>query len=129
MAYNAYAKRRAGLAPRATPAATPRQDRQPPSGALINVILEYADIRHELGGERVILRLSQRRMDDPVIAGLLGRESARLADVSVLWDDDEGAIVRILDDRGAARSPDTRSDLDTFELTEAALAYVGRHGG
>ena len=116
MAYNAYAKRRAGLAPRATPAATPRQDRQPPSGALINVILEYADIRHELG-------------DDPVIAGLLGRESARLADVSVLWDDDEGAIVRILDDRGAARSPDTRSDLDTFELTEAALAYVGRHGG
>jgi hypothetical protein len=134
MISNAYARRRAGAFVRKTPAAASAQPkRQPPSGALINVILEYADIRHDVGGERVILRLSPQRMEDPVIEGILGRETGRLADVSILWDDDEGAIVRILDDRAngkaAASVPDHRSDLDTFELTEAALAYVARHGG
>jgi hypothetical protein len=135
MISNAYARRRANGFVRKTPAAatTSQPKRQPPSGALINVILEYADIRHDLGGERVILRLSPQRMEDPVIEGILGRETGRLADVSILWDDDEGAIVRILDDRADGKAsagvPDHRSELDTFELTEAALAYVARHGG
>ncbi|HEX3408566.1 MAG TPA: hypothetical protein VHS81_15140, partial [Caulobacteraceae bacterium] len=33
---------------------------QPPSGALINAILEHADIRQEIGAGRVVLRFSQR---------------------------------------------------------------------
>jgi len=130
MISNAYSRRRAGPFPRKAPSAAAQAARQPASGALINVILEYADIRHDLGGDQVILRLSPQRMADPVIEGILGRETARLADVSVLWDDDEGAIVRILDDRGGGRaSADRRSELDTFELTEAALAYVAQHRG
>lgn len=132
MISNAYSRRRAGPFVRKTPApAVSQPKRQPPSGALINVILEYADVRHELGGDRAILRLSPQRMEDPVIEAILGRETSRLADVSILWDDDEGAIVRILDDcaGGKAGASDHRSDLDTFELTEAALAYVARHGG
>lgn len=104
---------------------------QPPSGALINVILEYADIQQPLGGGRLILRLGARRMKDPVIREILGRETRRLADISVLWDEEEGEIVRVLDTAAppepAFGSEDEFCEDDAFELTEAALAYIARH--
>jgi hypothetical protein len=75
-----------------------------------------------------VLRLSQRRMKDPVIKSILGRETKRLADISIVWDEEEGEIISV---RDAATGADTaylatdRADeLDTFELTEAALAYI-----
>jgi hypothetical protein len=130
MALKAF-KHRSGSYQRPTlvPMTVPAQP-QPPSGALINVILEYADIEQDLGGGRSLLRLSVRRMKDPVVRELLGREAKRLADVSVIWDEQEGEIVRVQDDahvQEAALSPEEQSELDTFELTEAALAYIARH--
>jgi hypothetical protein len=131
MVVTAHSKRRAGrmrrpaLAPIVAPEAP-----QPPSGALINVILEYADIQQDLGGDRCILRLSARRMRDPVIKSILGREARRLAEISILWDEQEGEIVRVRDD--AARDEpsfeiqEESGELDSFELTEAALAYIAR---
>lgn len=125
----AYAKRRdrSGLTP--IPVLTLlREEPSPPSGALINVILEYADIQHEAGGGRVVLRLSHRRMKDPVIKSILGREARRLSDISIVWDEEEGEIISVQDAAAgtdvplpAARPLD---ELDTFELTEAALAYI-----
>ena len=131
MVATAYSKRRSGRSrtPALPPLSSPAPS-QPPSGALINVILEYADIQQELGADRYILRLSARRMKDPVIKEILGREAKRLADVSILWDEQEGEIIRVRDD-AAPDEPlfeivvDSR-ELDTFELTEAALAYVSR---
>lgn len=103
----------------------------PPSSALINVILEYADVQQDLGGRRLILRLSARRMKDPVIREILGREARRLAEVSILWDDEEGEIIRVLDDAAEPPAPnaieDAFAEFDTFELTEAALDYIARH--
>lgn len=103
----------------------------PPSGALINVILEYADIQHDAGDGRRVLRLSARRMKDPVIRAQLGRETRRLADISLIWDEDEGEIVRVHD--AAASEPcELVEDCwaqDSFELTEAALAYIEAHKG
>ena len=69
-------------------------------------------------------------MRDPVIKAILGRETKRLADVSILWDEQEGEIIRVHDD-AACEKPvfeidDDPRELDTFELTEAALAYVAR---
>jgi len=101
---------------------------KPPSGALINAILEHADIEHDVGGGRVLLRLSPRRVAERAMRRLLGEEARRLGDVAVLWDEDEGQIAGIVDDG----SPSERAfwpcqdinELDTFELTEAALAYI-----
>ena len=39
----------------------------PPSGALINAVLEHADIRQEIGGGRVVLRLSERRANHRLV--------------------------------------------------------------
>ena len=133
MVANSYAKRRSGWIQPVGPVVVFREPRQAPSSALINAILEYADIQHPLGGGRVILRLSPRRMKDPVIKSTLGRETKRLAQVSVLWDEEEGALIRVFDDAAepealdAFEPEDDPSELDTFELTEAALAYIARH--
>ena len=132
MGANAFSKRRRARLPRLAPVLMFRDPHQPPSSALINVILEYADIQHQCGGDRVILRLSPRRMKDPVIKEILGREAKRLADVSLLWDEEEGSIVSVMDDAAiddAATQADQDSEFDTFELTEAALEYVARHQG
>jgi hypothetical protein len=109
--------------------------RQPPSGTLINAILQYADIQEDLGAGRVLLRLSDRRRVDPVITDLLGRETGRLAEVAILWDDVEDEILRILD-RAAGDDPaapleegEDRAEGEefAFELTPAALAYIAAH--
>ena len=105
-----------------------------PSGDLINAVLQYADVCQEMGGGRSLLRLSAARRADPIIAGPLGREAPRLADVAVLYDDEEGEIVRVLD----AASGDhlepvpvvvAPEDEPRFELTPAALAYLAASGG
>jgi hypothetical protein len=129
MASKTYAGRRSSYF-QPLPPLPKLETRQPPSGALINAILEYADIQQPLGGSRVCLRVSERRMKDPVIKELLGRETRRLADVSVFWDEEEGEIIQVLD-AGATLAElaeaDAASEFDTFELTELALDYVARH--
>lgn len=123
-----------GLKGRRSLMASPQQLRYAlPSGDLINAVLQYADICQEMGGGRSLLRLSPVRRADPIIAGPLGREAFRLADVAVLYDDEEGEIVRVLD----AASGDHLEPVPVvvapeeeprFELTPAALAYLAASG-
>ncbi len=106
----------------------------PPSGELISAVLQYADVSVDLGGGRTLLRLSARRMADPVIAGPLGREAPRLADVGVVWDEAEDEIFRVLDAAvgdalDAAPAGPSAADEPRFELTPAALAYLAASGG
>jgi hypothetical protein len=99
----------------------------PPSGALLNAILSYADINEDVGGGLTLLRVSARRMNDRVITDLLGREAARLADVSILWSDDQSEIHCVLD----AAIPTGIEDMwnePQFELTDLALAYLEEDG-
>jgi hypothetical protein len=106
-----------------TPAVSTPVSVAPPSGALLNAILSYADICEDIGGGLTLLRISAARMDDPVIAQSLGREAARLADVSILWNDDESEIHTILD----AAIPSGVEDFwaePRFELTDLAIAYL-----
>lgn len=102
-----------------------------PSGALIDAILSYADEVRDMGGGKVLLRLSAKRMADPAIRRPLGREAPRLAEVSVIWDEREDQIFRILDSahgRGRLAVVQAPSiDEPVFELTPAALAYLEAH--
>jgi hypothetical protein len=128
MAY-AYSSRRPRKGrPPSTPAAPLVQA---PSGALIDAVLSYADIQIDMGGGKVMLRLSPERMTDPVIRQPLGREAARLAEISVIWDEREDQIFRIIDSghgRGHLAVVEAPSiDEPTFELTPAALAYLEAH--
>ena len=110
-----------------------------PSGDLINAILQYADVSVDMGGGRTLLRLSPRKREDAVITAPLGREAHRLADVAVLWDEDEGEIVRVLDAASGDHlepvptwtppPPPAVEEEPLFELTQAALAYLAASGG
>ena len=105
-----------------------------PSGDLINAVLQYADVQTDMGGGRTLLRLSARRMADPVIRQPLGREAPRLGDVAVVWDEVEEEIFRVLDaaagDALAPLHPQApEPDEDRFELTPAALAYLAASQG
>jgi hypothetical protein len=137
MAQAAHSKRGPASPIRKTTARRVQVERRPPSGDLINAILQYADIQEPMGAGRVRLSLSPRRIADPVISGPLGREAGRLHEVSVIWDEREDEIFRIVDDaRGAPLTlvePDLAYDESAaeegaFELTPAALAYIARHG-
>ncbi len=104
----------------------------PPSGDLVNAVLQYADLQTDMGGGRTLLRLSARRLADPVIRSPLGREAPRLADVAVVWDEVEEEIFRVLDAAaGDALAPLSAPDADDdrFELTPAALAYLAASQG
>jgi hypothetical protein len=125
--------RRLSLKGRRTVASSPRAVRHaPPSGELINAILQYADVSSDLGGGRTLLRLSARRREDSVIRAALGREADRLADVAVVWDEDEDEIFRVLDAAaGDALQPlpqDAREE-PGFALTPLALAYIAQSRG
>lgn len=102
----------------------------PPSGELISAVLQYADVTSDLGGGRTLLRLSVRRRDDAVIRASLGREAARLADVAVIWDEDEDEIFRVLDAAaGDALAPLPEEEEARFALTPMALAYLAQSRG
>jgi hypothetical protein len=95
----------------------------PPSGALLNAILSYADISEDIGAGLTVLRVSARRMNDRVITDMLGREAARLADVSILWNDDQSEIHCVLDAAIPTGLEDQWSE-PQFELTDLALSYL-----
>jgi hypothetical protein len=100
-----------------------------PSGDLISAIIQYADVIQDVGGHCSMLRLSERRMADPVIAEALGREAPRLAQVAVIWNDEEDQIVRVLDAAAGDAIGSTAGlqpvEDGQLELTEEALAYLG----
>jgi hypothetical protein len=95
----------------------------PPSGALLNAILSYADISEDIGSGLTVLRVSARRMNDAVITDMLGREASRLADVSILWNDHQSEIQCVLDAAIPTGVEDMWSE-PQFELTDLAIAYL-----
>ena len=94
-----------------------------PSANLINIVLEHADLRDDIGGGRTLMRLSPAAAAEPRLRLQLGAEASRAADVAVIWDEREEQIFKVLD--GAYAKPE---DEDRFELTAAARAYIAQHG-
>jgi hypothetical protein len=107
--------------------------RAPPSGALINAVVQHADLIKDLGGNQSLMRLSPRRSRDPRIVNGLGREGRRLSEIAVIWDDEEDQIVRVLDEAAgdgvaAISSMEPLGEADVM-LTCDALAYLHASGG
>ena len=112
--------------------------RLPPSSGLINTVLEHADLRDDMGGGRVLLRLSPDALSLGDFAHL-GGEAAQLGDVAILWDEEEDQIVRVMDGRNAAYRPAlatinpglvAQDDEDArFALTPEAQAYIAGQKG
>jgi hypothetical protein len=89
-AYAPYAKRAAAPTPSLA-------QRSLLTGETISNILRFADIEEDLGGGRVLNRLSERRLSDAEVRAAFGPDLARAAQVSVVWDEREGQIARVYD--------------------------------
>jgi hypothetical protein len=69
----------------------------PLPGAIVDAILRYHDEALDQGGGRSLLRLSLRRLCDAEVRAALGELAVRAAGVSILWNEREEEIVRVLE--------------------------------
>ena len=79
------------FAPKAAQASAPLP------GAVVDAVLRYHDEAQDQGCGRSLLRLSARRLHDAEVAAALGELTARAAGVSILWNEREGEIIRVLE--------------------------------
>ena len=68
-----------------------------PSAAVIAAVLTLGDVRTECEDGRTSIRFSAERIAQDEFALLLGAERERALDVTVIWDEDQAEIVRVLD--------------------------------
>jgi hypothetical protein len=69
---------------------------QAPSSAVVDAVLRYSDVQEDVGGGRVMKRLSPARLRDGEVAAALGKDAVQAGRVSILWNDREDQIVRVL---------------------------------
>ena len=60
-------------------------------------MLRSHDVTLDQGGERTLLRLSDRRLHEPEVIAALGAYTARAARVAILWNERESEIIRVLE--------------------------------
>lgn len=66
-------------------------------GHIIDAVLRFHDETQETGVGCSLLRLSARRLRDPEVGALLGPDARRAGKVSILWNEREGEIIRVLE--------------------------------
>jgi hypothetical protein len=79
------------------PVKAPPAPRPLPPAALVDAVLRYHDVELDQGGERTLLKLSERRMREPEVASALGADAARATRVAILWNERESEIIRVLE--------------------------------
>lgn len=86
----------ARFAPR--PVQAPQPTRLPlPPAAVIDAIRRFRDVELDQGGQRTLLRLSDRALREPQVVAALGGDTRRAANVAILWNERESEIVRVLE--------------------------------
>lgn len=70
---------------------------QPVPGAVVDAVLRYHDEAEDQGGGRTLLRLSQQRLHDAEVEAALGAHTDRAGRVSILWNEREEEIIRVLE--------------------------------
>jgi len=81
------------------PAQPPRKPAlpQPLPAAVVDAVLRYHDEEQDQGAGRTLLRLSSKRLREREVTAALGDLAARAARVSILWNEREGEIIRVLE--------------------------------
>jgi hypothetical protein len=71
----------------------------PPSSAVVAAVLAFGDVREEREDGLTLVRFSRERLAIGDLDELLQGETERALDVSLLWDEREEQLVRVLDNR------------------------------
>jgi len=69
----------------------------PLPASVVDAVLRFHDEAHDQGGGRALLRLSRARLRQREVKAALGGLAARAANVSILWDEREDEIIRVLE--------------------------------
>lgn len=69
----------------------------PPPAAVVDAVLRFHDVALDQGGQRTLLRLSERRLHEPEVEAALGPDAARASRVAILWNERESEIIRVLE--------------------------------
>ena len=92
MAYRTFRPR-----PTARPLEMPSFERPALPGSVVDAVLRFHDEEQDQGAGRTLLRLSEKRLRAPEVKKALGKLTRRAANVAILWNDDEGQIIRVLE--------------------------------
>ncbi|MDP3854971.1 hypothetical protein [Phenylobacterium sp.] len=102
-----------------------RRPTQPASPAMIDQVITHADVAVRLSGGRLKLRISTGMIERLQAQGRLDESAHRLADLTVVWDEQEGQVLNVRDDarlRDAAQrwsALDALWDEESFEPEHA----------
>ncbi|WP_411287280.1 hypothetical protein [Phenylobacterium sp.] len=69
----------------------------PVPGSVVDAVLRFHDRAIDQGGGRTLLSLSDQRLHDAEVEAALGELTNRAARVSILWNDREDEIIRVLE--------------------------------
>ena len=69
----------------------------PPPACVVDAVLRYHDQEVEQGSGLTILRLSAERLRQREVKAALGEHATRAARVSILWNERESEIIRVLE--------------------------------
>lgn len=64
---------------------------------VVDAVLRFHDQAEDQGADRTLLSLSDRRLHEPEVEAALGGHVARAAKVSILWNERESQIIRVLE--------------------------------
>jgi len=80
------------------PVQAPQPTRLPlPPAAVVDAVLRFHDVEVDQGGQRTLLRLSERALREPQVVAALGGDARRAANVAILWNERESEIIRVLE--------------------------------
>jgi hypothetical protein len=91
----AYRRFRPRLA--AAPIETTAFERPALPGTVVDAVLRFHDEEQDQGSGRTLLRLSEKRLRQPEVKKALGKLAQRAANVTILWNEDESQIIRVLE--------------------------------
>ena len=91
------AYRRFRLPQSAAPVETAAFEKPALPGSVVDAVLRFHDEEQDQGYGRTLLRLSEKRLRAPEVKKALGKLAARAANVSILWNEDESQIIRVLE--------------------------------
>jgi hypothetical protein len=77
--------------------ALPQVERPTLPAAVVDAVLRYHDEEQDQGAGRTLLRLSAGRLRQREVKQALGPLTTRAANVSILWNEREGEIIRVLE--------------------------------
>ena len=66
-------------------------------GAVIDAVLRFHDEEQDQGAGRTLMRLSKKRLRDAEVRAALGDQKKRAANVSILWNERESEIIRVME--------------------------------